>query len=135
MAKPSLSTTQVRQIEKILYRWSGKLTWEELVDQLENELEITTTRQTLNSYSSISGVFKSTKTRLRGISENYQNSPNVSLEKASLLDKIEKLENEIIGLRTQNQQFQGLLNDIRMEAESTPLLMDLLISVKRKHQG
>jgi hypothetical protein len=133
MASLSLTSHQVRQIEKILHRWLDKLTWVALVKKIDRDLEIQTTRQTLDTYKSIKQAFDDAKLRLRGTPKSYRKMPEMSLEKADLVDKIQKAENELLGVRKQNQRLQGLLNDIRKEAENNPLLMELLVSVKRQH--
>lgn len=133
MANLSLTIQQVRKIEKILHRWLDKLTWAALVKKIEHDLEIKVTRQTLNTYGSIKQAFDDAKLRLRGTPKSYRKMPQMSLEKVDLVDKIQKLDNEVSGLNKQNQRLRGLLNDIRKEAENNPLLMELLVSVKKQH--
>ncbi|MBE4398836.1 hypothetical protein HJ025_19045 [Vibrio parahaemolyticus] len=135
MASLSLTSSQVRKIEKMLNIWSQKLTWADLVRKIKDDLNIKISRQTLYTYGSIKQAFHDAKQRLRGAPNNTQYEPQLPLEAVDLLNKINNLENEVKGLRTQNQRLQGLLNDIRMEAENSPLLMELLVSVKRQHQS
>ena len=66
MALPSLDTQQVRKIETLIARWQMRLTWGLLVDRIKSDLDIDTTRQTLNSYKSIYNEYCEKKQALRG---------------------------------------------------------------------
>ena len=43
MALPSLNTSQVRKIERLIATWNGKLTWVLLIESIESDLKIKTT--------------------------------------------------------------------------------------------
>ena len=79
-----LTSHQVKKIEMILHHWSNKLTWEALVNKIDSDLKIQTTRQTLNTYMNIKKAFSDTKFRLRETPQNYRRMPQISLKKRDL---------------------------------------------------
>ena len=66
MAAPSLSTEQIRKIERLIDIWNGKLTWALLILHISDHLDIKTTRQTLDKYPSIKSAYDRAKARARG---------------------------------------------------------------------
>ncbi|HHC6614279.1 TPA: hypothetical protein ACN311_003525 [Vibrio parahaemolyticus] len=134
MAKPSLSMSDVRNIEKALTSWSGKLTWDLLVEHVKDKFNIETTRQTLNTYSSIKTVYNNTKDRLREIPKSVKTNPNVTLKQAELVTRIEALQRDNDQLEKQLNYLKGLLHAINIEAsEKNPLLNEVLATVKRNY--
>lgn len=134
MAKPSLSMSDVRKIEKTLTSWNGKLTWDLLVDNVKNKLNIDKSRQTLQSYDSIKSVFNDTKDRLRGTPKSVKANPNVTLKQAELVTRIEAIQRDNEQLEKQLNYLKGLLHAINIEAsEKNPLLNEVLASVKRNY--
>lgn len=59
--KPKLSLGDVKKIEKSLRTWKGKLTWDALVEAIQEQYDITATRQTLNTYGSVKEAFDGAK--------------------------------------------------------------------------
>ncbi|HIF9308843.1 TPA: hypothetical protein ACX6RK_001051 [Photobacterium damselae] len=134
MAKPSLSMSDVRNIEKALTSWSGKLTWDLLVEHVKNKLNIETTRQTLNTYGSIKAGYTDAKDRLRDIPISVKANPNVTLKQAELVTRIEALQRDNKQLEKQLSYLKGLLHAINTEAsEKNPLLNEVLATVKRNY--
>ncbi|EIO4611063.1 hypothetical protein QNF09_002609 [Vibrio alginolyticus] len=134
MAKPSLSMSDVRNIEKALTSWSGKLTWDLLVEHVRDKFNIDTTRQTLNTYGSIKTVYNKTKDRLRGIPTSVHANPKVTLKQAELITRIEALQRDNDQLEKQLNYLKGLLHAINIEAsEKNPLLNEVLATVKRNY--
>ncbi|HHX8691372.1 hypothetical protein ACJO1Y_19145 [Vibrio parahaemolyticus] len=134
MAKPSLSMSDVRKIEKTLTSWNGTLTWDLLVDHVKEKLNIDKTRQTLQSYGSIKTVYDETKDRLRGIPKSVKANPNVTLKQAELVTRIEALQRDNDQLEKQLNYLKGLLHAINIEAsEKNPLLNEVLATVKRNY--
>ncbi|QWV04924.1 hypothetical protein KQ246_16745 [Pseudoalteromonas shioyasakiensis] len=76
MAKPSLTPQKVRKIEALIRAWNTKLTMKILIPELKLKLGITTTRQTLYSYTSIKKAYQTRKKELKG-------KPNVVVIKDS----------------------------------------------------
>ncbi len=132
MAKPSLSISDVRKIEKALTTWQGKLSWAALVKYLKKKHDITTTRQTLYTYKSIADVFSETKNRLRG-THIVKKNPNVTLKQAELLNKIDSLELDNEQLEKQNALLKGMLNAINCESEKNPSLKEVLRTVRSNY--
>ena len=66
MALPSLTAEQIIKIESLILSWQTKLTWDLLVERIKSDLNITTTRQTLNTYNSIKAAYDTQKQHLRG---------------------------------------------------------------------
>ncbi|MCE0558262.1 hypothetical protein [Motilimonas sp. E26] len=134
MAKPILSMTDVRNIEKTLSSWNGKLTWDLLVVSVKDKFNINTTRQTLNTYGSIKAGFTDAKRRLRGVPKSVTTNPNITLKQAELVTRIEGLQRDNEQLEKQLSYLKGLLHVINIEAsEKNPLLNEVLASVKRNY--
>ena len=130
MALPSLSTSDVRNIEKVINGWSTKLTWDLLVARIETDLGIITTRQTLNTYTSIKTAFSNKKQKLRG-------KPSDMLLKFTqndmkMAERIERLtsENEELEIRVEKQR--AFIAEIADIAKSNPSVMQVLEKVKRR---
>ncbi|MGF1761141.1 hypothetical protein L4D76_25115 [Photobacterium sagamiensis] len=129
MALPSLSTTQIRKIETLIMSWQTKLTWDLLVDRIKSDLDITTTRQTLPTYSSIKAAYQAKKQELRG-------KPTTEFVKfvKSDLDKFEqieslKAENEVLTQKLDKQL--AFIKKLGVLAESNPPLVALLNKAKK----
>lgn len=133
MAKPSLSMSDVRKVEKTLITWQCKLGWETLVKHLKESHGITTTRQTLCTYKSIAGGFADAKDRLRGIPKAVKKSPNVTLKQAELIQTIDELRLDNGNLEKQNALLKGMLNAINCESETNPVLKEVLRTVRSKY--
>ena len=133
MALPSLDTNQTRKIEKLISGWQSKLTWDLLVQRIESDLSIKTTRQTLNSYAGIKDVFTIKKQELRG-------KPTKELIKFIKSDieaheRIQRLENENTMLGRKLDKQLAFIQIIADTAKSNPQLLHVLNEVKRKLQG
>lgn len=133
MAKLSLSIKDVRNIEKALTSWQGKLTWDALVDLLKEKYNITTTRQTLNTYSSIKISYTNAKSRLRGVHKSVNENPNITLNQAKLIQRIDALKLDNNDLEKQVQYLKGLIHFINTEAENNPSLKELLVTIKNNY--
>lgn len=129
MAAPKISAVQQRKIEAILSRWTGKLTWEALVDRIKLELDIDATRQTLCSYLGISARFKEKKAQLRGVTPALYTT--VKASDLKLLDQVERLKAEITVLERNNAEQLRLIERIFANAKAIPNL-DLRALVKTR---
>lgn len=96
MFTPKISAQQQRQIEVMLTKWTGKLTWEALVGRVELQLGLKTTRQTLCSYAGIAACYKNRKAHLRGATPTLYTKMTASQVK--LVERIDHLitENEVL---------------------------------------
>lgn len=127
MASKSLTKEQVKSIKKLILGFRSKLTWSNLVTRISHELNITTTRQTLDKYSEIKATFQLKK---EGLRKKVTSTPNTSVQQ--LLDKIERLEIEEKLLKEKLAKTQSFIRLVADEARSTPLLLDVLNNVKDK---
>ena len=133
MAKPSLSMSDVRKIEKTLISWQEKLGWEILIKHLKEKHNIKITRQSLCTYKSIADGFLDAKNRLRKNPKEVKSNPNVTLKQAKLIQKIEELKLDNEQLEKQNSLFKGMLNAINCESEKNPSLKEVLRSVRANY--
>lgn len=90
--KKSLSNKDISNICKILVGWQGKLTWARLVNAIDDDLGIKTTRQTLSDYFAIKTEYSLKKSELRGVS-NTSRIPD-SAPITHLQEKVYKLQQE-----------------------------------------
>ena len=130
MALPSLDTKTIRKIEGLIQGWTTKLTWDLLVQRIETDFGVKTTRQTLNSYTSIKTMYSDKKQQLRG-------APSEQLIKFVKSDteaviRIQKLESEIASLIRQNEKQRAFISEVAMLAKSNPSVLDLIERVKNR---
>jgi len=96
----NLDDLAIAKIVEILDGWSGKLTWDSLISDVELKLKESYTRQTLAKHARIKSAYDLTKERLKGSSmDNKITSPEIQI----LLQKIEKLEAQNTRLEQENQ--------------------------------
>ncbi|MEZ9385769.1 hypothetical protein AB4181_01225 [Vibrio lentus] len=131
MALPSLNTSQVRKIERLIATWNGKLTWVLLIESIESDLKIKTTRQTLNTYSSIKSAYDLSKQRLRGVKEKFV---NITVSEAEQLERLERQHHEIEHLQHKIDTFTAFYTQLIDKASTSPLLMQLLREIKAEQQ-
>jgi hypothetical protein len=120
MASPKISSAQQRKIEVLISSWKGKLTWGFLVNIIELELDIKTTRQTLCTYSGIAASFKNQKSKLRGVTTEL--TKLITQSDVNLLDKVARLESEIKILKRNNSQQIRMIERILSNARVLPNL-------------
>ncbi len=118
MALPKITSQQQRKIEIILEKWNGKLTWEALVTQIELEIGIKTTRQTLYSYTGIKVAYKEKKAMLRGATPTIYTK--ITSSDIELLDQIENLKAEIAVLRRNNAEQLRMIERLLANANDIP---------------
>ena len=128
MALPTLSTVQIRKIESLIGSWRTKLTWQLLVEKIKCNLDIRTTRQTLDTYSSIKSAYLKKKQELRGkptteftkfIKSDLKNFEQIQRLKAELEIANKKIEKQL-----------AFIIKINEHSESNPSLRKLLNEVK-----
>jgi hypothetical protein len=133
MALPSLTSAQTRKIETLITLWQTKLTWDLLVERIKNDLNITTTRQTLNTYNSIKAAYDTKKQELRG-------KPTTEFVKfiksdQKTYEQIERLkaENEVLKQKVDKQL--AFIKNLGVLSASNPLLTALLNKAKQSVQN
>ncbi|NVJ67085.1 MAG: hypothetical protein HWE16_11405 [Gammaproteobacteria bacterium] len=137
MANPSLNDKDIRKITGLIRSWNTKLTWDLLVQRIELEFAVKTTRQTLSSYSSIKTEFQSQKQSLR--LEQLTFSPNYSKQDVDLIKEVESLKNKIERLQAEKDtesrrvdQQLAFIREITEVAKNHPNVMNVLEDVKRR---
>ncbi|NAW98557.1 hypothetical protein [Vibrio sp. V23_P3S9T160] len=129
MAAPSLSTQKIRKIETLIQAWKTKLTWQLLIERIEAELNIKTTRQTLNTYNSIKSAYDIKKQELRG--KPTKEFIKFTKSDIDIYERINKLEaeNEVLKRKVDSQL--AFIRQIGFQAESNPALTQLLNKIKQ----
>ncbi|PLC59379.1 hypothetical protein [Photobacterium carnosum] len=127
MAYLSLTSENQRNIQAIIRSWNGKLTWNLLINKITNELEIKTTRQTLNSYLSIKNEYQLKKYNQKKeginllVNDSYP-TINLEIENIKLKEKTRKLEAKIEILEQQCGSQLKLIETIFENASRIPNL-------------
>ncbi|GIT99121.1 hypothetical protein [Sulfurovum sp. TSL1] len=96
----NLNDDSIEKIVEILDGWSKKLTWDDLINEIDFRLKERYTRQTLAKHARIKSAFNLTKKRIsaRG---NHKSTSSVEVE--VLIQQIERVEAENARLKKENQ--------------------------------
>lgn len=105
---PNLSDNDIAEIASILDGWSGKLSWELLIEAIQLRKNVTYTRQALHNHERIRRAFSLRKEQLAdvmtaGSRKTKQASPEIQV----LFDRIDRLEAECVRLRSENHALLG----------------------------
>jgi hypothetical protein len=98
----NLGDAEIKQIVEILDGWSGKLSWELLIDAIELRMFNRYTRQALYKHERIRHAFDLRKKDLSGSGGEIRKVESPQLQMA--LDRITKLEAENRRLESENSQ-------------------------------
>lgn len=98
----NLGDAEITEIVQILDGWSGKLTWEGLIDMVEMRLYSRYTRQALNKHERVRQAFEVTKKRLSDGSGEIRVVASPELRAA--LERIARLEAENERLEVENKR-------------------------------
>ena len=123
----NLTSETIEAIVRVLDGWSGKLTWELLIDEVSKRLHQTYTRQALSSYERIKSAFQLQKGRLPYLKEKSKKlfEPEdiaESQRNARLVAENSRLENENQRLLEQfvrwayNAHTQGISEEVLNKA-------------------
>lgn len=106
--KPKLITeSDIPAIEKILLRWSGKLTWDLFAEAVAKTMDRPAiSKFTLMNYEPVKQAFKRRKASLRDEKEKVILSGDVTLD--SLLEENEKLRNQVAYLEEEKEAIKKL---------------------------
>lgn len=118
MFSPKISAQQQRQIEVMLTKWTGKLTWEALVARVELQLGLKITRQTLCSYAGIAACYKNRKAHLRGATPALYTKMTAS--QVQLVERIDQLTAENAVLKRNNSEQLRMIERILANARCIP---------------
>lgn len=120
MATPKISAQQQRQIEVMLKKWTGKLTWDALVGLVDLQLGLQTTRQTLCSYTGIAACYKDRKAQLRGATPALYTT--ITASQVKLVERIDHLSAEIEILKRNNAEQLRMIERMLANARCIPNL-------------
>ena len=98
----NLDDESIKQIVEILDGWSGKLTWELLIDAIELRMYCRYTRQTLHKHERIYNAFELRKKGLADGDGEILTVRSPELQKA--LERIARLEFENTRLESENEK-------------------------------
>lgn len=98
----NLGDSEIKQITEILDGWSGKLTWELLIDAIELRMFSRYTRQALYKHERIRHAVELKKSELPGQREDVKRVASPQLQIA--LDRMARLESENRRLESENNR-------------------------------
>lgn len=133
-AHPSFTSGQIDQIVRMIDTWLGKLTWALLVGRIATELQVQTTRQTLDKYPSIKRAYKRAKARLRVEGPLETKFVNFTQQDFDTFKRIESLEKEVDSWKRQTNVLQEFLNKLIKASSSNKALLDTLESLAKQHR-
>ncbi|MCM8885320.1 MAG: hypothetical protein LC541_18810 [Candidatus Thiodiazotropha sp.] len=104
--KPKLlNEKDLPKIEKILNRWSGKLTWDLFADAVAKAMgRQSISKFTLMGYESVKQAYERRKKRLRDEKTQVAQSGDVAVD--ALMEEITKLRNQIADLEEEKTQLK-----------------------------
>jgi len=98
----NLSDEAIEQVVRVLDGWSGKLTWDDLIEALVPRLHYLYTRQALFKHERIKTAFALRKTELRGETASDEGRHTGPCEQ--VWARVERLEAENRRLEAENQR-------------------------------
>jgi len=127
--KKSLSNRDITNICKLIVGWRNKLTWKRLVDAINDDLGIKTTRQTLSEYFAIKQEYGLKKSELRGVttaSRTIEPAPVTYLQ-----NQLYKLEKQVEMLERTKAKQLAMIERIMENAREIPNL-DISVLLKAR---
>ncbi|MFA0974519.1 MULTISPECIES: hypothetical protein [Pseudomonas syringae group genomosp. 2] len=138
----------IQQIVGVLDGWAAKLSWDLLVDEIENRSGIRYTRQALDKHARIKIAYQCTKQRLGKTPSPEHRKKLTSQELGPIMERLERLAAENARLQAENghllEQFvtwayNAYLKGLSKEYLNTPLpRIDrevTLVEVDRRNDG
>lgn len=100
----NLDDGSIELIVGVLDGWSGKLTWDLLIDAVEKRMRVRYTRQALDKHARIRTAYRVTKERLSGV-PRIERPKNLSdVEARVLTERLKRLEAENKRLQVENER-------------------------------
>lgn len=100
-----INADDIPKIEKILNKWSGKLTWDLFADAVAKALgRPSVSKFTLMNYEPVKQAYDRRKDRLRDEKVQVVQSGDVSID--ALMEEIAKLRNQIADLEAEKAQLK-----------------------------
>ena len=98
-----LSDQDIEAVVKIVDGWTGRLTWQGLIEAIEKRLHSTYTRQALHKHARIHHAFRLKKDEL-GNQGEAPRRPGLSAEMRTALDQIARLKSEKRRVESENER-------------------------------
>lgn len=126
----NLDDQAIERIVGMLDGWSGKLSWDLLIEAIEKRLDARYTRQTLDKHVRIKSAYQVTKTRLGKVPGSELHQKLSAVEVGALTERLKRLEAENARLKVENHSlleqfvtwaYNAYLKGMTKENLSTPL--------------
>ena len=101
----NLDADSMENIVGILDGWLGKLTWDLLINAIEERTNLAYTRQALDRHSRIKNAYSLAKVRSNKTAGVAAKRDLSTTESNALLDRYERLEAENVRLKLENDRF------------------------------
>lgn len=100
----NLSDADIKEIAGILDGWTGRLSWEALLNEVALRLGCHYTRQTLHKHERIRAAFTHYKEEANGELVDQERKPRGSIELQKALERISRLEAQLHRLEMENSR-------------------------------
>lgn len=126
----NLDDDAIALIVGVLDGWSGKLTWDLLIDAIQKRLRVRYTRQALDKRARIKIAYQVTKARISKINTSKYRRKLSAAELDALIQRTNRLEAENVRLRVENERlleqyvtwaYNAYLKGLTKEYLNTPL--------------
>lgn len=126
----NLDDDAIGLIVGVLDGWSGKLTWDLLIDAVEKRLRVRYTRQALDKRARIKIAYQVTKARISKINISKSRQKLSAVELVAFMQRTNRLEAENVRLRMENERmleqyvtwaYNAYLKGLTKEYLNTPI--------------
>ena len=132
----NLDDNAIEIIVGILDGWSGKLTWDALIDAIGKRTRAHYTRQALDRHARIKMAYQLTKERLSGAQRSEANQKHSAVEVQAMLERYQRLQAENDRLKVENErlleQFVTWAYNAHLKGLSKDYLNSPLLRVDRE---
>ncbi len=131
MVPPKISSLQQRKIEVLVAKWTGKLTWDAIVQKIALEIGLVTTRQTLCTYTGIYTSYKKRKAELRGATPSLYTK--ITASDVKLVEQVDSLKAQVKVLERSNAEQLRMIDRMLSNASAMPGV-DLNALIRRRSE-
>jgi len=100
----NLDDAAIGLIVGVLDGWSGKLTWDQLIDAVEKRMYVRYTRQALDRHPRIKIAYQVAKERLSGVPGSEGAQKPSPIELAAIAERLKRVEAENLRLKVENER-------------------------------
>lgn len=122
---PDLTGERIGAVIEALDEWKGKLTWELLIDAVENLTGYRYSRFTFADYPQIANAFSLKKDLLRGTVPRKHGAPRDELVRAAMA-QVDRYKSKVDRLEAENQLLLEQFVTWAINAERKGVTMDML---------